>query len=419
MAKIETSRKVTPYVMNEAYKWLYEKIRQGEYKTNRCREADKLFVQIKDEQKVTEATNNRFLELFDNDQFGYLIRRKKAKNGTTVTTDVLSDYFVSYGKAILPIGFIYTFFEDDYETRAEIKQLLREVEKDECECQKTKWDKTLNEKNAKLDAAEEKFKSILHPSAKFIILNSVKLLITVFLVCLFVLFLQNSHLIEVTRLLIRQQFNIDSTFVLDQPVEAYIANAENYLPAFNPHPFGLYLTTYLVLFIVEIFFALILISRIIKSLRFIVFLIRSAICAIQIRVERHSIAAFRERHIDSLYEDCKGLIPNLVENDGMTDAESLKLKSYIKLYRLTKNTEAEQLEKTLTRIFNHYHKFGFTYAVGNGEKDDYYRAAASWKKGIVGSILLAVIMSFINIPELFTLIAPYLAPAGDFISSIM
>ena len=119
-----STRRVTQFIIEEAYRWLYLKINNNEYQANRCKEGKSLIVKIAEEKTVTAENYVKFINLFDNSPVAYMMYRSKRKSSKLITTDILCNYFVKYNGHILPVGFIKDFFEDDYETQQEVNALL-------------------------------------------------------------------------------------------------------------------------------------------------------------------------------------------------------------------------------------------------------------------------------------------------------
>ncbi len=118
-----SSRRITNFVRNEAYKWLQEKIKKGEYCVRKGKAARSLQNEIKDD-GFTKSSYNEFLEYFEKNPYYYAMQPEKRQPANMIYTSDIRNYFVEYANEILPIGFIIEFFEDDYETKEEITKLM-------------------------------------------------------------------------------------------------------------------------------------------------------------------------------------------------------------------------------------------------------------------------------------------------------
>ena len=116
---ISNTHRVTKYVTEEAYKWLYNEINKNNYAVSKQSSALNLMLKIKTERCITKETYEQFVSLMENSPYIYLIR-KKNKSGA-ITTNNVRNYFVMFNDDVLPLGFIMDFFEDEYETKEERK----------------------------------------------------------------------------------------------------------------------------------------------------------------------------------------------------------------------------------------------------------------------------------------------------------
>ncbi len=117
-------RRVTNYVKKQAYKWLYNKIARNEYESH-SNESDNVLLSIRQNKCVDANTYEEFLDYFNNDPYYYMINHDKPKKLNGVTTRIIDNYFVKFNEELLPVGFIKSFFEDDYETPADIEEFYK------------------------------------------------------------------------------------------------------------------------------------------------------------------------------------------------------------------------------------------------------------------------------------------------------
>ncbi len=118
---VSNERRITERIKEEAYEWLYKKITDGSYDVT-GKKAEKVIFTITSAQKVTPETYKSFLDYFCNEPHNYMLTFKAKKKINRITTQDLSGYFVKYNNVVLPVGFIQEIFEDDYETLAEVKE---------------------------------------------------------------------------------------------------------------------------------------------------------------------------------------------------------------------------------------------------------------------------------------------------------
>ena len=65
-------RRITDYVMEQAYLWLYEQIVKDSYVAG-DRQSEKLILEIKQPGAVTQTSYEAFLQAFMNDPYQYLL----------------------------------------------------------------------------------------------------------------------------------------------------------------------------------------------------------------------------------------------------------------------------------------------------------------------------------------------------------
>ncbi len=112
-------RKVTNYVKEQAYAWLYDKIAKDQYLQQNSN--SDLLIKIKMARKIDENTYNEFLRNFNNVPYAYMLNYNQS-NFKNIYTRHIDNYFISYNDFPLPAGFIKSFFEDDYETQADVRE---------------------------------------------------------------------------------------------------------------------------------------------------------------------------------------------------------------------------------------------------------------------------------------------------------
>lgn len=160
-------RKVTNYVKQQAYAWLYNKICKGEYEQ---KSNGGLLIRITMAKKVDEDSYEDFLDEFNHVPYKYMLDHDSA-NFNKIYTRHIDNYFIEFNGVLLPVGFIKEFFEDDYETQADIREFyskyLNETLEDMingCKLKRNLVDTTVTE-------IKEQNKAILKPKLWYHIVN--------------------------------------------------------------------------------------------------------------------------------------------------------------------------------------------------------------------------------------------------------
>lgn len=123
-------RRITDYVKDQAYVWLYEKVRSGEYVAADL-DSETLLLNIKKEGKITDKSYVEFITKFGsngNNPYMYILKPRKKKTASGITAKDLSLYFVKFENSTtpLPIGFVQEFFQDDYEVQQDVQAFYDE-----------------------------------------------------------------------------------------------------------------------------------------------------------------------------------------------------------------------------------------------------------------------------------------------------
>ncbi len=167
---ISRERRITSYVKKQAYIWLYKKVENGEYQGH-SNEAKGLLLKIRKEKMVNQEIYEAFFDLFFNDPYRYMLILDKKKRFNGITTRRIDNFFISFNGVCLPVGFIKSFFEDDYETQEEIrafyKLYLNETLNDfliNSEMQKNNLEKQIED-------VEANYSELLHTKVRHHIVN--------------------------------------------------------------------------------------------------------------------------------------------------------------------------------------------------------------------------------------------------------
>lgn len=190
-------RRITKYVMSQVRVWLAEKIAKKEYQPNKSREAKELLTVIRQNKAINEEQYSRFLSLFYNEPFEYIFKRKQMKSGSYITTDKVENYFMDYNGAVIPVGFIKDFFEDDYETQKEIEEYMAKYVKAEINRTRDNCEISTLKNSSQIEDLEEEYPTIFHTSPLFYISRFIRFAVLVFLTVLLVRFVVDTHVVDV------------------------------------------------------------------------------------------------------------------------------------------------------------------------------------------------------------------------------
>ena len=202
MYNIESNtHRVTQYVISEAYKWLYKEIDNNKYSANKNREAKALLLKIKMERCVTEETYNQFLSMMDHNLFIYLITCKKVKaKNQKITSNHVLNYFVTFNGVVLPLGFIFDFFEDEYETEEDCKRQIAKFIESERTTEFENYCRDALLKKADPQAQlKENYPFVFRTPVMFYVTQGIRALLTLVLLAMFVLFLKESSIVNVIK----------------------------------------------------------------------------------------------------------------------------------------------------------------------------------------------------------------------------
>ncbi|MCL1997186.1 MAG: hypothetical protein FWG65_00275, partial [Turicibacter sp.] len=167
--QINDERRITTFIKKEAYKWVFDNIKKYEPQT---KDTEDLCKQIKQSEGFTEDTTyttyyEALANNFENNPFADKIKIDRRK---PIITDDIQMYFVEYNGVKLPIGFMFDFFESDYEGKDNqdrredvIKGFLADAKKTTL----LNWDIAESDFKDKIkQATEEKFANITNFNGK-------------------------------------------------------------------------------------------------------------------------------------------------------------------------------------------------------------------------------------------------------------
>ena len=226
MYKITSNtRRVTQRMIDEAYKWLYRKIRDGGYNMNRCLEGESLVISMQEAGCVDQHSYERFIALTETRPFFYMLSYKESPRKKKITSNDILNYFVEFNGYTFPLGFLMDFFEDDYETREEIDTFVAKYINSEKEMMIVQFKKELVQKNINHEKLMSKYPNVFRTKPGFFIFGALKLLALGVLMFLFFYFLNTIHFFPVMERFFKTGMQFDGWVIapLDD-VTAYLSN---------------------------------------------------------------------------------------------------------------------------------------------------------------------------------------------------
>ena len=390
------TRRVTQYIVEEAYKWLYERIKANEYQApSGCREGRILLLQISTAKAVTEKTYKDFLKLFDNSPFSYMMNHSKRNNGRKLTTNILQNYFVSYNGSILPLGFIKDFFEDDYETQQEVKALLADFAKSGNDEVAISWRHMLINKENAIEHLYDSYPSLLKVHPTLLITQIVRLIITGLLTAWVFI---GMNAIEFWGVMQKWMKEMKFSFVDDMILDKEIAAFGNTIEKGAEFTISDYIGTFGLHLLVAVIILLILIGLYEKLIKFVVFVIRMAINNFRLNQMKGSINRFEHNGIDALKEYFDQIIPSVAQVTRIQESDCEGVPSEKNLYVKISTFDHQKLDTKFSKLVAKYYDLKFTY-----DPKSLAIAKKTWTKGIVFNAILTIVFAFLMVPQLFEL----------------
>lgn len=373
---VSRERRITNYVVKCAYDWLYRRIMKGDY-VPRGRDAEKAILKIKKEGKVDNNGYKTICGLFVIDPYQYMMHYSKKEKLNAITADSLSCYFIRFNNTVLPAGFIEEFFEDDYETKADIaafyNQYLDGTLKDfSIHCQDME-----NKKYEELEKLKESYASIFNTRFGFHFTNILKVLLAAVALALSVGFLVEHRVITQLFILFSDG---ESAFVEKYTFEI-LAN--------------------IVLFIYSI-------KKLVQSVKIITFYIYWFYVRIYVGLLQKSLHVFDAKTVETFVNCLRGIAGEMrTTNYRITDELCAMLPASRKKYIMVANFKGENVEKLLVNLYDN-RLFAF-FAFRGTEHEQ--RAAC--KKGIVFAIFVIIAAVFMNVPECNVWISDFIEGVKD------
>ncbi len=380
------SRRITTYVQEEAHKWLYNKIIKNEYDVGSNRKAQKLIIDIKKEGKVTAESYDRFVSQVIYNPFDVITRGYKPCSKKYICARAIENFFLKYNGVILPIGFVKDFFEDDYETQAEINKYIESVvkgqeEKFAIKCQ----EKLLNQTGNIADMKDEK-PYVFRTKVMFHITNLLKAIITIATLVICLKFIVGEDVI--TKII---EFNRDGAH-------------EDF--------FDKYMFHVIFNFIVLIF----LIPRVIKLIKTIIFYIRWLAIRIKVFIVGLSIKQFEATKFEALREYFKSIVPEIATTHVISEEACKNVPAARRQYIAIDEFDFEKIENRIVKLYNSPRLLFLNACYNEDDERVFKQKKKAWRKRIVASILLLAILCFTNIQECRDFAMDLLEPVIEYIT---
>lgn len=386
-------RKITEYVKEEAYKWLYNAIQAGDYQFTKNKTSKMLLLTITQEEKVTHDTYEEFLSCFENNPINYVTQTKKRRR-KLITTEKLTHYFVECNDFMLPVGFIQTFFEDDYETDADRDAMLETVSTDQLARQNTRWKQTPLDHAIKIDSLHENYPTSIGMHPLFLAKSLIHVIVTVLLICLALSFFNSVQFKEVMEQFYENNFRAADQIVLDETLTSYILDTDKVLA--SPFNIWSYLETYAIALLLNMVVLVIAIVRIVKDIRFCVCGIRVLTFRICIEICKKYCAKIEGTGVDSMNEYFKEQIPVMVQSKTISPEDFVDMPKEVKYFNALENMDMDQFSSAVEKYDR---KNAFSY-----KPDQLPKRKRAWISGIVGSVVLLLAVCIIDFLPFFELV---------------
>ena len=398
-----SNRRVTQYIIEEAYKWLYQKIAAGEYDANRCKSGKRLLVEIQEQQSVSAENYNQFVELLDNSPYSYMMYRSKHSNSKRITTDQLFNYFVKYNGHILPLGFIKDFFEDDYETQREIEDLLKQYAEGENNSINVQWRKTLITREESLDRLKSVFPNMFRMHPSLVVTQTLRVVMVILRIVIIVSFLLAVDFFEVMgQFTIANGFDLQKDLTAVREMNAFCYRGEVFCELGGTFKMGDYFTAYGAHFVVAILATLLLISKIKLVINFLIFVVRVIINNIRVGISKMNIHIFEKKGLNTISQYFKGMTGDMVRAGVITDEHCAGLpkalcNTYNAVYRLDIPTLCDKLGVLNAK----YYAKQFAY-----DEKDLPVVKANWRSGLVGYIIITIALAVMLFRPISNIVVP-------------
>ncbi len=367
------SRRITSFVQEEAYKWLYARIIKNEYDASANRQAQKLILDIKKAGRVTEDTYKKFTALVLYNPFDCIIRKKKNYAKKFIVTETIENFFVKYNNVVLPIGFIKDFFEDDYETQAEIDRYIESIVKGQEELFTIKCQEKILHKTTQVSDLKLANPCVFNTKFSFHFTNVFRIILTLLtlIVCL--------HFV-VGEDLVRNGIDFFKS-------GAYETFFEDYQ-----------LKLYHVQVVLNVLVLLFLIPRVIKAIKTVIFYVIWLTIRLRVFFVSASINKFESSNFEALREYFRTVQPEIIQTHRITEEMGKGAPSAKKQYLAIVDFDCDKITETVRKIFTSKH-FSFLNAYYTDDTTDIGMSILKkrWRKKLVFHTLLLLVLCCLNV----------------------
>lgn len=424
MYRIEKiSRRITTYVIEEAYQWLYHEIDNDKYTISSDKEARKLILDIKTNQGLTKEYYDKFAAMVGGNPFINLIKPKRSsKKVGAISSSNLLNYFIQYNDVVLPLGFVIEFFEDDYETEKEKQAIIADFIKFESSVDfEVTCKSELEEKSRKIDKFETKHPSIFKTPASFWFNNGMRVVMTFVLLFFFISFLSATNMATITsKYIFDAKFN-DDLFIGEEYADtsAFLISAGEEISLERVYgtrdiTYAQYYAVYSFHLIFNIFILIVLLARLGTTIN----ILRAFITIIVYRAKFSS----QKKKIIDLEETGIVSIKEFIESNSETLANSGKLPTELQSsapvamrgYISVSNFAPGKYEDKINKLYQNkkMNKFFFMDVDDIPRMERLYWKKSSW---ITTIIFLVIPTAIIDMPTLFLAVVPAI---GEMIENI-
>lgn len=365
------TRRITSYVQEESYKWLFNKIIKNGYEVGSNRKAQTLILEIKKAGCVTKDTYNRFLGFVVYNPFTCVLQGVKSRKKKFISTDKIENFFIKMNGVILPIGFVKEFFEDDYETQLDVDKYIESVTTGQEEIFALQCQESLLFKSNKINEMKTEKPYVFKTHFMFHFHNVFKLILTIAtLICCINYYTEN----EIIDLII-------GYFKGDPDCQLIVS--ENWFPIlFN---------TYILIT---------LISRSFNSIKTVIFYVRWLYIRIYVFLVELYIQQFETKKLDALRDYFKSIIPEMAKTHVITEEMCKNVPAAKSQYFAIMNFRCENLVDKITKLYSS-RTFAFLNAYYDADNaSDLSIKKKRWAKKSIKFALILVVLWFLNVDTL-------------------
>lgn len=374
------SRRITTYVQKEAYKWLYDKIVKNEYDVGTNRKAQKLVIDIKKDGCITEETYLNFVSKVVYSPYEVMLRGFKACGKKYIVAHSIENFFMKYNGEILPIGFVKDFFEDDYETQAEVDKYIDEVVKGQEELFAIRCQEKMLQKNSDIADMKDERPYVFKTKAMFHITNLIKAILTLATLFVSLYFITEENVIE--------------------KLVAYATDGD-YSTFFEDYAFHV-IWNFVVLFF--------LIFQLIKLVKTVIFYVRWGIIRIRVFLFELKIKKFEGAQFEELREYFRSVRGELAKGHILTDELCAGVPAAKRHYVAIDKFDTEKIKTMIGKLYNSPRYVFLDAAYDETDELRFKAKKKAWRKKIVFRTICLLFLCILNISDVRDSIMDLISP---------